>query len=501
MPGTYHLSRFVRSLLLVLGLVVVSSALITVFGSAQQAFAHPSGGCASAELRRPIDGYKVGNRDFGEHKHPIYGDMRMHNGVDVAAPEGTPVLAVADAKVVTAGYNGGAGNMVTIQTGNGCKYVAMHLSSMDVRVGESVSRGQRIGAVGTTGASTGNHLHFEARTPNGAAIDPIAIFAPEAPAPAPAPEPAPAPAAPPASAPAVELVSHTTPAPADGTHTVVPGDWLSKIADAHSINPWQTLYEFNREVIGPNPDLIEPGMVLRLNGQPAPAPAPAPAPEAPAAPPTHVPVPAASDLTYTIASGDTLGTIAMAHGVTWQPLYALNRDAIGPDPDRVEPGTVLRLPVGATPAPAMVRLSASTPETAPAPDPAASNSSAGSLGERIAAEARRHVGKPYSFGAAGPNAFDCSGLTSYVYRQHGIELPRTSTEQARASGTRIGSPSDLRPGDLVLSSYGRKGRGVVDHVGIYVGDGQVVAASNPSKGVTLQSLHRGAFVAGLRVTG
>lgn len=89
-----------------------------------------------------------------------------HNGVDIAAPVGTPVWAAADGKVIVArsgGWNGGYGSYVVISHSNGTQTLYAHLSRVDVTVGQSVTKGKTIGAMGNTGKSTGPHLHFEVR--------------------------------------------------------------------------------------------------------------------------------------------------------------------------------------------------------------------------------------------------------------------------------------------------------------------------------------------------
>ena len=100
--------------------------------------------------------------------------------------------------------------------------------------------------------------------------------------------------------------------------------------------------------------------------------------------------------------------------------------------------------------------------------PAAETSSSSSLGQQAVSIAMRYVGTPYVVGGASPSGFDCSGLTSYVYGQLGIDLPRTSSDQ-RYAGKQIPF-SDLQPGDLIWSP---------GHIGIYAGDGMVVEASRP----------------------
>jgi cell wall-associated NlpC family hydrolase len=92
-------------------------------------------------------------------------------------------------------------------------------------------------------------------------------------------------------------------------------------------------------------------------------------------------------------------------------------------------------------------------------------------------EARKHAGKPYAYGGSGPHSFDCSGLTSYVYRQLGYSLPRTAA--AQRSATKTVSRSELKPGDLVFVHSGS----YVSHVGLYGGKGRWFEASNPSQPV------------------
>ncbi len=98
---------------------------------------------------------------FGYRLHPIYGDYRMHYGVDLSAPQGTPIVASRSGKVTTTAYeSGGAGYYVNINHGDGFSTRYMHMTHYIVSPGEYVSAGQVIGYCGSTGASTGPHLHF-----------------------------------------------------------------------------------------------------------------------------------------------------------------------------------------------------------------------------------------------------------------------------------------------------------------------------------------------------
>jgi murein DD-endopeptidase MepM/ murein hydrolase activator NlpD len=112
---------------------------------------------------------------FSMRLHPIFHTMRAHQGVDYAAPTGTPAQSVGDGTIEFAGVQGGFGNMVIVRHGSGHSTVYAHLSRINVRKGQVVQKGQTVGAVGTTGWSTGPHLHFEFRV-NGVHVDPQKII-------------------------------------------------------------------------------------------------------------------------------------------------------------------------------------------------------------------------------------------------------------------------------------------------------------------------------------
>ncbi|AKM08279.1 M23 family metallopeptidase [Pelagerythrobacter marensis] len=111
---------------------------------------------------------------FGMRRHPILGYRRMHSGMDFRAGYGTPIVAVADARVTSAGRAGGCGNAVRLDHGGGLATRYCHMSRMAVRSGQSVRRGQVIGYVGSTGLSTGPHLHYEMYR-NGRAVNPASV--------------------------------------------------------------------------------------------------------------------------------------------------------------------------------------------------------------------------------------------------------------------------------------------------------------------------------------
>ncbi|MBS7340635.1 MAG: peptidoglycan DD-metalloendopeptidase family protein [Lachnospiraceae bacterium] len=119
----------------------------------------------------PAPSYTRISDDYGYRIHPTLGVQQFHNGVDMAAPGGSPILAAYDGKVVAADYNSTMGNYIMIDHGDNLYTIYMHASALYVSKGTEVSKGDKIAAVGTTGRSTGNHLHFSVRL-NGSYVNP-----------------------------------------------------------------------------------------------------------------------------------------------------------------------------------------------------------------------------------------------------------------------------------------------------------------------------------------
>ena len=111
----------------------------------------------------PCPGYTRISDEYGNRIHPILGVQQFHNGLDMAAPGGTAILAAYDGDVVGAAYNNSMGNYIMIDHGSGLYTIYMHCSALYVSKGQTVTKGQKIAAVGSTGRSTGTHLHFSVR--------------------------------------------------------------------------------------------------------------------------------------------------------------------------------------------------------------------------------------------------------------------------------------------------------------------------------------------------
>ncbi|MBI3444580.1 MAG: peptidoglycan DD-metalloendopeptidase family protein [Magnetospirillum sp.] len=161
----------------------LSGAEITLYrfedGSGQNDFFNGKGESAKkALLKTPVDGAKI-TSGFGLRHHPILGYSKMHKGIDFGVPPGTPIQAAGDGSVEMAGANGAYGNYVRIRHGNGfaTAYAHMQRIAQGVHTGRRVTQGQIIGFVGSTGRSTGPHLHYEVLQGNNQ-VNPLSIKVP-----------------------------------------------------------------------------------------------------------------------------------------------------------------------------------------------------------------------------------------------------------------------------------------------------------------------------------
>ncbi|MCB1026650.1 MAG: LysM peptidoglycan-binding domain-containing C40 family peptidase [Microthrixaceae bacterium] len=175
--------------------------------------------------------------------------------------------------------------------------------------------------------------------------------------------------------------------------------------------------------------------------------------------------------TYTVQAGDSFYRIASKTGTDPNELAAVNGMTLK---SYIFPGDVLKLPSGATGS-----GGSSTPATSKPPTTTPPSSS--SFGQRMTNEALKHVGKPYVWGASGPNTFDCSGLIVYSYAKAGRTIPRYASWMMADRATRV-SKSNMKVGDLVFFYS------PVSHVGIYMGNDKFVHAANSRTGVVISTL-------------
>ena len=134
-----------------------------------------SGANSTGSFIWPVASYVYVSSRFGQRVHPITGEIKNHTGIDIASNQGTTIYAADGGTITLAAWNGGYGNCVMIDHGNGYVTLYGHMSSNAVSQGQTVSQGDTIGYVGSTGNSTGPHLHFEVLK-NGTRIDPEQFF-------------------------------------------------------------------------------------------------------------------------------------------------------------------------------------------------------------------------------------------------------------------------------------------------------------------------------------
>ncbi len=185
------------------------------------------------------------------------------------------------------------------------------------------------------------------------------------------------------------------------------------------------------------------------------------------------------DTPYIVQTGDTVESVALKHHMTAKELKANNKNL--PKGVGLSAGSTLQIPNQTIDLSILLGAWAS----------------AGPLLQ----EARKHLGKTYVWSAAGPAHFDCSGFTSYVLKQNGIQIPRTSIQQGQ-TGELIVRDS-LRKGDLIFFDTSKEKNGTIDHVGIYLGDGKFIHASSATMSVVVSSLdqnfYQSRFLWGRRV--
>jgi murein DD-endopeptidase MepM/ murein hydrolase activator NlpD len=154
--------------------LMAKKAVAAAKKAAARAAASQNNQSPSGTLTWPLPGHQKGG-GVGPRIHPIYGHNSCHTGIDIGAPSGTSAISADSGSVATITRGGPYGNAVLVVHGGGLTTFYAHLSSVSIGVGESIKAGQEVGKVGSTGWSTGPHLHFETRL-NGTAYDPMGWF-------------------------------------------------------------------------------------------------------------------------------------------------------------------------------------------------------------------------------------------------------------------------------------------------------------------------------------
>ena len=273
-----------------------------------------------------------------------------------------------------------------------------------------------------------------------------------------------------AAATAPKATATTPKAATPSTYTVVSGDYLTGIAAKLKVSTAALLTANSLRLNS----LIWPGMQLKVpTGGTLPAVTPAPT-----SPATTTPKPAAAANTYTVVRNDSLSGIAQKLGVKLTSLLTTNQMTAS---SLIYPGMQLKVPAGGTvpttPAPSTTAPTspATTAPKSSAPAPAPFTGAVPAKVQTVLAFARAQLGKPYKFNTAGPDSYDCSGLTLAAYATVGIDLPHYSGAQM-AFGTVVDwTVEPIRPGDLVFLETA-VGSGVIGHVGIATGSNTWIQA-------------------------
>jgi len=144
-------------------------------GNGFAASASINSGAFSGRMQWPVPGRYVLSDTFRSRSNPVHGRWEFHSGIDIPAPTGAAIVSAERGVVLSAGWISGYGNTVIIDHGNGISTLYAHNSQLTVRAGQTVERGELIARAGSTGNSTGPHLHFEVRI-NGNPVNPNAFL-------------------------------------------------------------------------------------------------------------------------------------------------------------------------------------------------------------------------------------------------------------------------------------------------------------------------------------
>lgn len=165
---------------LTMGVEQVWAAMLALLGAGALVLTAPAALGATGlapSVPLPLGSYRLSS-PFGPRRDPIDGSRKNHSGVDLAAPEGTAVYAPRAGRVIVANpyYNAMNGGTVAVRDADGRAWWCLHLSRVDVQVGQEVEQGQQVGAVGATGRATGPHLHLQVYDTDGKVIDPAGLY-------------------------------------------------------------------------------------------------------------------------------------------------------------------------------------------------------------------------------------------------------------------------------------------------------------------------------------
>ncbi|MCM3556666.1 peptidoglycan DD-metalloendopeptidase family protein [Janibacter melonis] len=444
---------------------------------------------ATGQWRPPYQQrYSVSARGFGNEFHPIHHEWRMHSGQDlVSLPGPGPVVAIGDGRVKFAGLMGGYGNVVDLEHEGGTVSRYAHLANLDVRQGQSVAAGTTLGTEGTTGLSTGNHLHFEIHV-DGAPVDPVPFMLERgAPLNGKAVARSQGPSAKTAPADVAEggVLPFELPQPRSARQDSLHNKPLSIPPDLKRLYvaagkrykvPWTLLAGIGMEETahGRNTATSSAGAQGLMQFMPATFATMGVDGDGDGRTDIHNDADSVySAANYLVRSGVTKGP----EGV-FDALWAYNQaDWYASDvlyyAKAYGGGHVLGggESCGSTPGDGNPDLPPLTDERT----------------EEALSWATTQIGDDYRMGANGPNAWDCSSFTQAAFARIGVTLPRTAQDQrdwlAKGNGRRV-QPGQEKPGDLIFyDSY--RGPSQIGHVAIVWDPAakKTVEASSPSQGV------------------
>lgn len=481
-------------------------------------------------VRVPLAGPFTTTSEYGMRVHPITGEYVLHAGIDlVVSPANGPVVAAKAGVVRGLPTTIGGGRQVEVDHGAGLVTVYKHLDTRTVEVGETVWAGKQVGTQGTTGGSTGNHLHFEVHqsgiptdprpwlAANGVTVPAVGgqgVAPPvvtEDPGDLPVLTPEPSPVTPPPGDP-----GPTNPVTGDLPEQVGPYQGQEVVNAAYIIKAGQALdLDAQSITIGVMTAMGESGLVNLDHGDEA-------------GPDSRGLFQQRDNgawgsyedrMNPTIASTNFFNALVQVPGyLELEPTIAAHRTQRNADPYHYRPywGFAVEMVSVLTEDPTLLeRLPAPgglVDGCGDLPDPPPPGDG---TGDAIVAAAQHYLGTPYSWGGGditGPTlgiytspgldgtntvGFDCSGLVLFaVHNATGIQLPRTADDQGHdPRGHAVPRDfSQMLPGDVVAFSEDGSGRrGTFGHIGIYIGDGQMIHAPRPGKNVEIVQLEGSSY--------